>query len=180
MEVWSVLQRLARLVTFSPCKFRVSDHLHSSFSVAMEDWKSHDWYLTTYATLLSVYWSGMLTLTCAYMQCSLFNSCFQDITNSYLLDCCVALLRVYLLGHHVVPILIFRLGSCPRPHFDRGCGGSRTVHKYRFVVRNATFIERPISLINTKGSFAFVIPVRFLKFILGSGSVFSRLCRLLP
>lgn len=51
-------------------------------------------------------------------------------------DCCVALLRVYLSGYHVIPLLLLRLGFGSWLDYHGGCCHVRAVHIVdRLVIR---------------------------------------------
>lgn len=58
------------------------------------------------------------------------------------LDCRPALLRVYILGYHVVPLLLLSVRSGPWPDPDDRCCSGRTVHVSRFVVSPDLASER--------------------------------------
>ena len=53
-------------------------------------------------------------------------------------DCSSTLLRVYLFGNHVIPILVFGTWSCSWSHFDRGSSWLCIVH-ITYCVVSATY-----------------------------------------
>ena len=56
-------------------------------------------------------------------------------------DLGLALLRVHLPGHHVISILLFRPGPCPRSDLDGGASGIRPVYlNHRLVLVNESLL----------------------------------------
>lgn len=51
-----------------------------------------------------------------------------------MIDCCVALLGVYLFGYHVIPILLFRLRLGSRSNHHGGCRHVRAIHVLNCMV----------------------------------------------
>lgn len=49
-------------------------------------------------------------------------------------DCCSSLLRIYLLGDHVLSIFLFGPGPSPWPHLDRRPSLLRAVHFFNCLV----------------------------------------------
>lgn len=63
-----------------------------------------------------------------------------------MIDCCIALRRVYLSGYHVVPLLLFRLGFGSWSDCHGGCCHVRAVHVLDCLVRRSS---TPVSRLRT-------------------------------
>ena len=61
-------------------------------------------------------------------------------------DCCAALLRVYLFGYHVVPLLLLCFRISPRSHYHGGRCHVRAVHILDCLVRHCSALLRRLGL----------------------------------